>query len=74
MRGMKLDAYLKSKNIKPARFAAMISVNRSTVHRFCNGERRPDLSTLQLIHEVTDGEVTAVDFFTKRKKSKRVTQ
>lgn len=68
---MKLEAYLKAKNIRPARFAAMILVNRSTVHRFCSGDRRPDLTTLERIHNVTDGEVSAVDFFAKPVKRKR---
>ena len=71
---MKLAEYLTKKNIRPARFAALIEVNRSTVHRFCSGDRRPDLTTLERIYAATDGEVTAIDLFAKPVKRKRVTQ
>jgi transcriptional regulator with XRE-family HTH domain len=60
---MKLADYLSQNNLSPADFAEAIGVNRSNVHRFCTGERRPDLATLERIHNATGGQVTAVDFF-----------
>lgn len=60
---MQLAAYLKSKNITPQAFADAIGVHRTSVVRFCSGERRPDLTTLQKIHEATGGDVTPQDFF-----------
>lgn len=63
MGDMKLSAFLAEQKLSSAEFAAQISVNRSSVSRFCRGERKPDLVTLQRIHEATGGKVTAEDFF-----------
>lgn len=76
---MKLSEYLTTKKIKAAQFASLIGKHRSSVLRFCDGTRRPDLETLERIHEHTGGEVTAQDFFAKppkapTRKRKRITQ
>ena len=66
--GMKLKTYLTQNAINQSQFAALIGVHRSTVHRFIEGTRRPDLTTLERIHRVTGGSVTAVDFFKRKVK------
>lgn len=60
---MHLGTYLEKQKLSPAKFAEMIGVHRTSVVRFRDGTRRPDLQTIQRIHEVTKGKVTAKDFF-----------
>lgn len=67
---MKLSQYLAKHKMKPGQFAQKIGVHRSSVVRFCDETRRPDLGTLERIHDATDGQVTAADFF-KAARAKR---
>lgn len=60
---MKLSDYLALHKITSSAFADLIGVTQSSVSRFCNGTRRPDLTTIEKIHKVTGGQVTAEDFF-----------
>lgn len=60
---MHLSQYLEKKKISPAAFGALIGKHRTTVVRLCAGTRRPDIDTIQKIHEVTKGQVKAEDFF-----------
>lgn len=60
---MHLSTYLKKKRISHDVFAESIGVHRSSVSRFCARTRKPDLDTLEKIHKVTRGVVTAKDFF-----------
>lgn len=60
---MKLRHWLTSKNMTNAEFAALISVDESSVSRYVNG-RLPRKVILARVVEHTDGQVTANDFFT----------
>jgi transcriptional regulator with XRE-family HTH domain len=61
--GMDLRTYLEKQKLSPAQFAEKIGVHRTSVIRFRDRTRKPDLDTIQKIHEVTKGRVTAKDFF-----------
>lgn len=69
---MKLSKYLSVHGITATQFAALIGVNQSSVSRFCNEARRPDLTTIEKIHNVTNGSVRAEDFFESSKPSPEV--
>lgn len=60
---MQLSQYLEKHNITHDEFAAQIGKHRTSVSRFCSGDRKPDLETLQAIHEATKGKVKPEDFF-----------
>jgi len=60
---MKLAAYLRSRNLKHQEFAALIGCEQPTVTRFVRGRRIPSAALMRRIVEVTEGEVTANDFF-----------
>lgn len=60
---MDLSAYLSQKKLTAAKFAKIIGVHRTSVARFCDKTRRPDLDTLEKIHKATNGKVKAEDFF-----------
>lgn len=60
---MHLSDYLSKKKLSPAEFGDLIGKHRTTVVRLCSGTRRPDIDTIQKIHEVTDGKVRAEDFY-----------
>lgn len=59
---MKLSAYLKSHNIRPASFAALVGVPASTISRIVSGKRNPRVDTAQKIADATNGEVSLADF------------
>lgn len=59
---MKLSAYLKLHNIRPANFAAIVGVPASTISRIASGQRMPRVDTAQRIAEATNGEVSLEDF------------
>lgn len=59
---MKLHEYLKSKNIKPAAFAASIDVAPSTITRIIRGERTPRIELAAKIKLATKGKVKIDDF------------
>ena len=58
---MRLEAYLKAKDIKPVEFAGRVGVAPSTIYRLLNGERSPGLPLLQSISKATNGEVAPND-------------
>ena len=60
---MNLTQYLEKHNITHDEFAALIGKHRTSVSRFCSGDRKPDLETLEAIHRATKGKVKAEDFF-----------
>jgi len=60
---MQLSDYLRDRSISPHDFAKSIGVSKETVRRYLAGLRRPDFEKMRLIADVTDGEVTANDFF-----------
>jgi transcriptional regulator with XRE-family HTH domain len=60
---MKLGDYLSAKSIRRADFAQMIGRSPEAVRRYMKGERKPEEDTMRRIAEITEGEVTANDFF-----------
>lgn len=60
---MKLRDYLEQTSLNRNQFAELIDVSGETVRRYLTGERRPERETLLKIAEVTEGQVTANDFF-----------
>lgn len=59
---MKLSAYLAENDLTDLAFAAKIGRNPTTIGRIRKGEVLPDWSTVILIHEATNGAVTANDY------------
>jgi transcriptional regulator with XRE-family HTH domain len=59
---MTLHDFLQSTGQTPSAFAARLSVAPSTVSRWLSGDRRPSLSVMVRISEITGGAVTAADF------------
>ena len=60
---MKLADWLHKQRLTPEQLRRMLGVkNRSTVTRYLSGDRRPSVSVLQKIHDITRGEVTLTDF------------
>lgn len=68
---MQLSQYLEDRNMKPKAFAEIIGVHRSSIVRFCDGTRLPDLDTIKRIHDATAGAVRAEDFFDNIEKARR---
>jgi transcriptional regulator with XRE-family HTH domain len=60
---MKLDDWLKARKLTSAEFARLSGIaGKQAVHKYRHGERFPTPENLRLIHDATDGEVTANDF------------
>lgn len=61
---MKLITYLKNNGITHENFAKLIPVATArTVQRYATGERMPRPETIARISELTNGQVTAADFY-----------
>lgn len=60
---MKLDAYLRDRDLTDEKFADIIGVDRSAVTRWRNGTVCPEPLNQRKILEVTGGLVTPNDFF-----------
>lgn len=60
---MKLDKYLETAKIKPARFADDIGVSASTLSRVLSGKRKPSLALIAKIERATDQAVTFRDLY-----------
>jgi DNA-binding XRE family transcriptional regulator len=59
---MQLSTYLATQKISDPDFAALIGVNRSTVHRMRNGKLTPSPTVMRAIADKTDNAVTPNDF------------
>lgn len=59
---MKLETWLSKRKLTKTAFAELVGVNPSTVTRIIAGERQPSGRLLVVIHQVTKGAVTALDF------------
>ena len=59
---MKLKEYLKENKIKKEDFANSIGASYGSVIKWTSGGRFPRPQTLQKIHDITNGKVTAYDF------------
>lgn len=72
---MQLSEYLQSNDISVSEFARLIGAkSRATIHRYMKpgkGKRIPDETMMPRIHEVTNGQVTANDFYDLPKKINR---
>ena len=60
---MKLADWLHARSLTPEQLRRMLGVtNRSTIHRWLDGTRRPGRDRLQQIELLTEGAVTPADF------------
>lgn len=60
---MKLEEWLRDTNTTDAVFAHRIGTSVISVRRYLNGTRKPACEVMRKIHTVTDGAVTANDFW-----------
>lgn len=60
---MQLSTYLSENAISDHSFAALIGVDRSSVHRIRNRKQTPSADLMRVIAEKTSGAVTPNDFF-----------
>lgn len=60
---MKLAEWLDVSNTTDAELAHRIGTSVISVRRYLNGTRKPASVVMRKIHSVTDGEVTANDFW-----------
>ncbi|MDG3439377.1 helix-turn-helix domain-containing protein [Nitrospirillum amazonense] len=60
---MTLADYLQAHGLTAAEFARRIGRSRSTVARWCTGQRHPDAAAMRAIMEETGGAVMPNDFF-----------
>lgn len=63
---MKLDDWLKKKNIMRSAFAAQIDVVPGYITALCNGTSWPSRTIAKRIAEATKGKVTANDFLNQQ--------
>lgn len=59
---MRLDQWLKERNIRKYIFARMIGVTPTMVTEYCEGRIWPGRDKMQAIARETHGDVTANDF------------
>jgi transcriptional regulator with XRE-family HTH domain len=60
---MTLTEYLKEKQVPPGEFARAIRVTEVAVRRYLRGARIPSVDVMQRIASLTEGAVTANDFY-----------
>jgi hypothetical protein len=60
---MKLDEYLKSKELSSAKFGEKIGVSGRSVDYYRNLQRQPRRHVMEAILDATKGQVTANDFY-----------
>lgn len=60
---MKLADWLKRNGYSQAVFAREIGVAQSTVAGYCLGNRIPKVNDMVKVHNATNGQVSADDFF-----------
>ena len=60
---MRLKNWLENKGMSVADFAARIGVTEQAVYAWMRGDRRPGHANIYVIRGVTDGDVTANDFY-----------
>lgn len=59
---MQLADFLTEKNLSVIKFAERIAVSRQAVHRYLNGQQKPEWDVLERIARETDGRVMPNDF------------
>lgn len=60
---MKLEEFIAQSELSVSAFAKLVGASDSAVQFWCVGKRIPRMAHMQKIAEVTDGKVTADDFF-----------
>lgn len=61
---MRLNVYLQKNAMTISQFASKIGVSSAAAYRYASGKRRPgDLATMRRIYDITNGNVTANDFY-----------
>lgn len=60
---MKVADYMAENGLKDDDLAALVGRNRATINRIRRGVGRPSFGLIKKLIEVTDGAVTANDFF-----------
>lgn len=60
---MHLSIYLKQNSLSQATFGEQIGVSQAAVERYANKKRVPEPDVMGKIFEVTNGLVTANDFY-----------
>lgn len=58
----KLKDFLETNKWTQGEFARLAEVRPSTVHKWVNGDCRPNWHSLAVIQKLTNGAVTAADF------------
>jgi predicted transcriptional regulator len=69
---MQLASYLTKRHIHPADFAKQIGVSGEAVRRYLVEGRIPTPAVMTRILEVTQGKVTANDFYSARTKAEEL--
>lgn len=67
---MKLDDFLRTKNIDRAEFAAQVGVSPQAIERYANGKRIPFKAAMKRIFQVTKGKVDANEFYDLKSRRK----
>lgn len=60
---MRLSEYLKTHKLTTYDFAELVQVSQAAVQRYATGQRIPDEEIMPRIYAVTNGTVTANDFY-----------
>ena len=60
---MKLREFLSENEISEAAFSAQVGVSQVAVHRYVAGQRTPSYEIMLKIMDITDGKVSANDFY-----------
>ena len=60
---MKLRQYLTDHDLTLTEFARLVGVTTEAVRRYVGGDRTPTPDVMRRIFDMTDGAVTANDFF-----------
>ena len=67
---MKLETWVKSNGVSVTNLATLIGVSGyRTAQRYITGERIPRPEVMEKIHEITEGQVTANDFYASTPKA-----
>lgn len=67
---MKIKSYLTANGITQTKFAEMLGITKMSVCRYCQGYA-PDAHHMQLIWNLTNGEVDPNSFFTAPVRKRR---
>ena len=63
MPAMTLDQYIRDKGLTNAEFGELVGANHSTISRLRKGKQVPGPDLMVAIYEVTEGAVSANDFY-----------